>query len=253
MHNNHRTRLSYYKQIYNFEFLIAQFAHPTWLEDIPVPAKLARDAKSTLAFQSQLLLQNNPNLEKANSTEQAVLQFIASLPDAKFNRFLNYLVLSFLKNDKSLLINGAKLKKLSQFFSVEEMEFLLHEKEVKIKLRDRLVQDSNIEINEFFLVGIAFQVLKKLCGNTSLFERLKYRFPKYLSENQNTNLNFDMDAQTNFQCISTIAQALFQNTFSILESEEIIHLTPADEKVVQNKNTLANTENAYKIPSVHES
>ena len=224
MNNNHRSKLSYYKQIYNFGYLAAQFAHPSWLEGIQVPAKIAQDAKNVTAFQSQLLLQKVQDLDRNSRTEHSILLFIASLPKSKFNRFLNYLVLAFLKNDKSLLINGVKLKKLAHFFSTDEMEFLTHEKEVKIKLNEKFSLEKNLEIDEFILLEIAFHILKGFFNkkNSCIFDRLKLRFPKDYTENKSAYFNFYIDSSVNISVISIIAQALFPEIYSIFESEDLV-------------------------------
>lgn len=222
MNNNHRSKLSYYKQIYNFGYLIAQFAHTSWLEDIFVPVKIAKDAANLLAFQSRLLLEKIPGLDRESQTEHGILLFISSLPKAKFNRFLNYLVLSFLKNDKSLLINGVRLKKLSEFFTADEMDFLVHEKEVKIKLNEKFTIAKDIEINSLLLSEIAFHILKGFFNkkNACIFERLKLRFPKEFTQNgNNTIFKFYIDSNINISTVSIIAQALFPEIYAIFETE----------------------------------
>jgi len=221
MKNNHRSKLSYYKQIYNFSSLVAQFAHPSWLEDLQIPAKIAKDKKNVLAFQSQMLLQNAPSFDKSNLTEFGILLFISSLPKPKFNRILNYLVLAFLKNDKSLLINGLKLKKLGEYFNADEMDFLTHEKEVKIKLDEKVTLDKSIVLDEYFLLETAFTILNKIIGqkNVAILKRVQFRFPKNLSEQKTFYFTQNIDSNINMSVLSLMAQALYPEIYSVLEAE----------------------------------
>ncbi len=251
MNNNYRSKLSYYKQTYNFTYLIAKFADRSWLEDLPLPAKIAQDPKSILAFQSNLLLAPLPELDKQSLLEDNILLLIASLPKLKLKQFLIYLSLCFLKNDRSLLINGAKLKALAEIFSAEEMDFLLHEKQVKLNLNEKLTISNNNELTQNFLTEMNFYILKSIYSkkDNALFERLKYRFPKNLIYNPKYSFTFSLDLDTSVACTRIIAQVIFPELYSVFEAEN--KLAPENiENHSAHKNSALNNENAYKIPSI---
>ena len=224
MNLSHRSKLSYYKQIYQFESMIAQLAHPSWLEGIVAPEKFASPPENLCAFQSQVLLQGASHLDGKNLTEHSVLLFIASLPKAKLNRFLKYALIAFLKNDKSLLINGLKLKKLMAFFSSDEMDFLIREKEVKIKAISQFSLCNEKDITEEYLDELSFAILKSFFNKKTspILERLEIRFPKEFSEIKNSKFNFHIDINTNISTLSLITQALFPEIYSVFESEIIM-------------------------------
>lgn len=248
MNSQHRSKLSYYKQIYNFECLIAQFAHPSWLTDIQVPAKIINHPHKTLVFQSSIMLQKLQHFKQKSVEEPPLFLFLASLSKTKFKHFLDYLVLSFLKNDKSLLINGMKLKKIANFFSHEQVDFLLHEKEVKIKLTKPFSLPKDTELNEAFFVELSFHLLREFFEkNSFLFEKIKFRFPKEVVENKKW-LYFSLDAQANMPCLHIIAQALFPALYSVFELDG--NLIPEQLKN-QGDNSLENFENAYKVAAVN--
>lgn len=242
MSTNHRARLSYYKQIYRFGYLISKLADPSWLSSISVPSKIRKNQNTLDSFLSQQLLKNARPFTRTSNEEQSVLLFIASLPKEKLNRYLNYLVLAYLKNDKSLLINGIKLKAMRQFFSTEEMEFLTHEKQVKIHLSEKLNVGRHVEFDEYYRSQIGFSILSNFFPNkkSAIYERLKMRFPKEFSLPENLTLFINTNA--NIQVITIIAQALFPDIYSIFQLEEEI---PASASVTRN-------ENAYQVTSVNE-
>ncbi len=244
MNNQHRSKLSYYKQIYNFGYIIAAYTHPSWLSSIVVPAKIGKSPQEKILFQSQILLKNILPLTQHNTTEYSILLFICSLPTAKFNRFLNYLVLSVLKNDKSLLINGLKLKALSSYFSKEEMEFLIHEKEVRFILSEKLNLSTHQDLNPALFEKLSFYILKSFCSKDfePLYERLKYRFSQDAVKSSKNSFSFFIDSTQNMECISIILQVLFPCAYSIFEEEN---------KTLKNSHS-GNNENAYKITSLNE-
>ncbi len=244
MKQQHRSTVLYYKQIYNFAYLIATYAHASWLTSLAVPAKVATNKQEKTLFQSNVLLHGIEPLTPENMADYSILLFISSLSKAKFNRFLNYVVLSLLKHDRSLLINGTKLKNLSEVFSKEEMEFLLLEKEVKFNLTEKINLSTQFDLNLDFFEQLALYILRSFClpQHGPLFDRIKYRFPKGMQEQVNHKFNFKIDLDNNIECLSIIAQVLFPAAYEIFEQEN------------QQLQALysENSDNAYKVSSLSE-
>lgn len=236
MKNAHRSKLSYYRQVYRFQSAIAALAHPSWLEDLPIPKKLSENSADCLAFQSHLLLQPLPPLHLAGDPVQTLFAFLGALPAQQWKRFLTCLVLTVLKNDASLLINGPRLKALSQVLSADEMAFLVHERELRLKLKGSFVLDKSETLDQALFLRIAFAILKAFFPHgqgSPVFGRIKYRFPKSFAtegvdpaaDPHGAQFGIVLDAHSNLPCLNRVAQALFPALYSIFESEDL--RTPA--------------------------
>ena len=196
-------------------------AHSSWLEDIFVPPKMALDSSSVLAYMSKRLMDRVGSYEGSLSLEPGPLLFVSSLPKARFTQFLNYLVLSYLKNDKSLLINGGMLKKLSSYLTANEMKFLIQDRDIKINLHDKMTLPKDFELNDEKLCEISFQILKAFFPqkDKSILALLKYRFPKSVVEDTQSDFFYQIDLNKNQNFIAQISKKIFPGIYQVCEME----------------------------------
>ncbi len=228
MHQDYRSQLSYHKQMVAFEFCFAELAHPEWLEGIPVSKKLKTNPSQALILQTHLLMEKNPYLSQASFLEKDLSLLCTSLPQAKFQRFLNYLVLAFLKNDKSLLINGNKLKQLRDIYSNKEMQFLLFDRNLILPLRSKLFFDNDFVISQESFQEVAYLLLKSLFSSQPVVvEFLKYRFSKETVSNETYDFMDILDLSQ--------AEAFLQNLVGMLYPQLLL--------TFQIENNLSSSEN----------
>ena len=191
-----------------------------------MPKKIADNSQRALAFQSLLLLEKNPYLRKGGHLKHDLFFLAASLPHSKFKRFLNYAVLSFLKNDRSLLINGSRLKKLNSFFSPHEMQFLIYEKQTIMHTKKRLILDNQFEINSSTFDDIAFLILKCLFSkNNVVLEFLKFRFSKETVFNEIYDFSDIIDSNSGEQFMDILLDSLFPQLVQTFKKENKIELS----------------------------
>lgn len=216
MKNKYRTSLSFYKQLYDFNFLPVRCAHPSWVKGIAVPAHIEQ-AGEAARFLSYALLQKAKVKEPYLFAEKDPLLWIASLPTEKLDRFLRLLLLAAWKTNRSLLIDGARLKMLSTFFTKNEMHFLLFEKKLVFKTVNQVNIDVPKKMTRDWIFAETYpfmHALYTLTEHEEMLKRLNLRFPKKIIETFSGG-----NAESLFEVVSDFAPKLARYAFGEFQEE----------------------------------
>lgn len=216
MKHKYRTALSFYKQLYDFNFLPVRCAHPSWVESISVPAHIELAGEGE-RFLSYALLQKAETTEPTLFAENDPLLLIASLPTEKLDRFLRLLLLAAWKANRSLLIDGVRLKTLSTFFTQNEMHFLLFEKKLVFKPELQVNIDLPKKMTRDWVFAQTYpfiHALYTLTEHEEVLKRFNLRFPKKIIETFSGG-----NAESLFEVISDFAPKLARYAFGEFQEE----------------------------------